>query len=446
MKLFGTDGIRALVNEEIMSPEMGVKMGIALVLYCQKRNAPLKIVIGRDTRESGVMLEEAIICGIISMGGTAVLAGIIPTPGVAYLVGEEKAGAGIVISASHNSFEYNGLKPFNADGTKLTNEQESELQKYILEESTKKIGEDFVLGQKTILTEAKEKYANFLLSKVSNLELGNLKIVLDCANGATYEIAPVVFDKKAEVSEVLFAAPNGKNINSNCGSQHIETLRKKVIEKKADLGLAFDGDGDRLIVVDEKGNALNGDRIIYLIAKMMQEKGELRSNAVVTTVMSNIGFISSLKKQGIGHFAVGVGDRQVSQEMKKREIVLGGEESGHIIMSNFQPTGDGMASGLMLISAINYFKKNLSELVREIVLFPKILVNVVVKSKPELKSISEIMEIIKKIENILGENGRVLVRYSGTENLCRVMIEGRDKEEIKNYADQIVKVINKHLG
>lgn len=446
MKLFGTDGIRALVNEEIMSPEMGVKMGISLVLYCQKRNAPLKIVIGRDTRESGVMLEEAIICGIISMGGEAILAGIIPTPGVAYLVGEEKAGAGIVISASHNSFEYNGLKPFNADGTKLTDEQELELQKYILEGSAKKIGTDFVLGQKTILTDAKEKYANFLLSKVSNLELGNLKIVLDCANGATYEIAPKVFEKKSEVMEVLFANPNGKNINSNCGSQHIETLRKKVVEKKADFGLAFDGDGDRLIAVDEKGNVLNGDQIIYLIAKMMHEKGELKNEAVVTTVMSNIGFISSLKKIGIEHFAVGVGDRQVSQEMKKREAVLGGEESGHIIMSNFQPTGDGMASGLMLISAINYFKKNLSELVREITLFPKTLVNAPVKKKPELETIPEVMEIIKKIENKLGENGRVLVRYSGTENLCRVMVEGRDKEEIKNYTDQIVEVINKNLN
>ncbi|MDO9230911.1 MAG: phosphoglucosamine mutase [bacterium] len=446
MKLFGTDGIRALVNEEIMSPEMGVKMGIALVLYCQKRNAPLKIVIGRDTRESGVMLEEAIICGIISMGGTAVLAGIIPTPGVAYSVGEEKAGAGIVISASHNSFEYNGLKPFNDDGTKLTDEEESELQKYILERSAKKTGTNFVLGQKIILTDAKEKYANFLLSKVSNLELGNLKIVLDCANGATYEIASKVFGKKAEVTEVLFASPNGKNINSNCGSQHIETLRKKVIEKKADLGLAFDGDGDRLIVIDEKGNALNGDQIIYLIAKMMQKKGELKNEAVVTTVMSNIGFISSLKKIGIKHFVAGVGDRQVSQEMKKREIILGGEESGHIIMSNFQPTGDGIASGLMLISAINYFNEKLSKLTQEIVLFPKILVNVLVKNKPELETVPEIMEIIRKIENILGENGRVLVRYSGTENLCRVMIEGRNKEEIKNYADQIVRVINNLLN
>ncbi|MFZ2975574.1 MAG: phosphoglucosamine mutase [Candidatus Moraniibacteriota bacterium] len=446
MKLFGTDGIRALVNEEMMSPEMGVKMGIALVSYCQKRNAPLKIVIGRDTRESGVMLEEAIVCGIISMGGTAVLAGIIPTPGVAYLVGEQKAGAGIVISASHNSFEYNGLKPFNADGTKLNDEQELELQKYILEGVTKKTGKDFVLGQKTVLPDAKEKYTNFLLNKVSNLELVSLKIVLDCANGATFETAPMVFEKKASEVEIFFASPNGKNINSDCGSQHVEALKKKVLEKKADLGLAFDGDGDRLIVVDEKGNVLNGDQIIYIIAKMMHEKGELKNEAVVTTVMSNIGFISSLKKIGIKHFVVGVGDRQVSQEMKKREIVLGGEESGHIIMSNFQPTGDGMASGLMLISAINYFKKNLSELVREITLFPKILVNVSVKKKPELETIPEIMEIIKKIENILGENGRVLVRYSGTESLCRVMIEGRDKEEIKNYADQIVEIINNYLG
>lgn len=446
MKLFGTDGIRALINTETMGPEMGVKMGVALVLYCQKKEAPLKIIIGRDTRESGPMLEDAIISGIISMGGTAVSAGVIPTPGLAYLIGAEKAGAGIMISASHNSFEYNGLKPFNSDGTKLTNEEEEELQKYILEGGAKKIGADFVLGQKIILAEAKEKYADFLLSKFSALEAGDLKIVLDCANGATAEVAPKVFAQKVSVAATLFFSPDGKNINANCGSQHVETLQKKVLEMKADVGLAFDGDGDRLIAVSQNGQVLSGDQIIYLIAKMMHEKNELKNNAVVTTVMSNLGFVSSLRKLGISHFATGVGDRSVFFEMQKQAIVLGGEESGHIILSNFQPTGDGIAAGLQLISALKYFGKSLSELISEVTLFPKLLINVMVQKKPELETVPEIMQAIKSVEDKLGTEGRVLVRYSGTENLCRVMVEGRNEKEITVYADEIAKVVAEKLN
>ena len=446
MKLFGTDGIRALVNEEIMSPEMGVKIGQALVLYCQKNNVPAKIVLGRDTRESGSMLEGAVVSGIISMGGEALLAGIIPTPGLAFLVSDQNAGAGLMISASHNSFEHNGFKPFNSDGTKLSDEQEAELQKYILEEKTKKVGSEFIIGKKNILIGAKEKYVDFLLKKKSNQEDNIPKIILDCANGATYEVAPLVFKNLAKDLEIIFNMPDGKNINASCGSQYTEELRKKVLDKKADLGMAFDGDGDRIIIVDETGQVLTGDQIIYIIAKMLHDKGELKNNAVVTTVMSNKGFVKNLKELGINHFATGVGDRQVFFEMIKQESVLGGEESGHIIMPFFQPTGDGIASGMMLVSAINYFGKKLSELAREVKLFPKILVNVSVKNKPELSNVPEVTEVIEKVEKELGDNGRVLVRYSGTENLCRVMVEGDNQEKITNYANEIAQIISNNLN
>lgn len=447
MKLFGTDGIRALVNEENMSPEMGVKFGMALAAFCQKRKWPAKIVIGRDTRESGEMLEEAIISGVMAMGGEAIVAGVIPTPGLAYLVSEQKAGAGIVISASHNPSSYNGLKPIKGDGTKLTDEEEREMEEYILKGVPKKTGQDYVSGKKEVLAGAGKIYADFLLSKIfHDIKKSKMKLVIDCANGATFEIAPEIFRKIDEQVETLFVDPDGKNINDQCGSQHTQALREKVLAHGADMGLAFDGDGDRVIVVDEKGNVLTGDHIIYIIAKMMHEKKELKNDAVVTTIMSNLGFVSSLQKLGISHFSTGVGDRQVFFEMQKQGIVLGGEEAGHIIISTIHPAGDGMAAGLMLIAALDYFQKPLSELAGEVMLYPKILINTEVKSKPDFSTIPEIMEAIKKAENKLGEEGRVVVRYSGTENLARVMIEGKDEAEIKDLAGQIIKIIHDRLN
>ena len=312
-------GFEGLVNEENMSPELALKMGKALVFFCDKRNLPNKILIARDTRESGQMLEDAMAAGTISMGSDAVLAGVIPTPGLAWLVQEEQAGAGIMISASHNDYEYNGLKPFKNDGTKFTDVEELEMEKYIRDEKfERKVGKDFAPGKKIILKDAKEKYVNFFLENLpKETEKGSIKLILDCANGAECDIAPAVFGKIAKEISCIFAEPDGKNINEDCGSQHIENLKKEVVRKRADLGLAFDGDGDRLIAIDEKGNALTGDQIIYVIAKMLKEKGKLDNDLVVTTVMSNLGFVVSLKKLGIRHFATAVGDRQVFFEMKK---------------------------------------------------------------------------------------------------------------------------------
>lgn len=448
MKLFGTDGIRGLAGEENMNSEMGIKMGEALVIFCQKRNLPLKIVVAKDTRESCPMLEEAVLEGVISMGGDAILAGVIPTPALSYLVREQKAGAGLVISASHNSFDYNGFKPFRGDGGKLTDEEEAEIEKYILEGALlEKKEKNFIPGKEIVLPDAKERYTNFILGKfLSGFQASSLKLVLDCANGATYEVAPAVFEKVVKELNLLYTSPDGKNINDNCGSQHTESLKKEVVAKKADLGLAFDGDGDRVIAIDEKGNALTGDQVIYIIAKMLKEKGKLENDLVVTTVMSNLGFVNDLKKLGIDHVAAAVGDRQVFFEMKKKSAVLGGEESGHIIFSDFHPAGNGIVGGLMLVAAMDYFGKPLSELAGEVTLFPKLLVNVEVKNKPDLETIPEIQDIIKEVENKLGGEGRVFVRYSGTENLCRVMVEGRDEREIREYANQIAKIIEDNLS
>jgi phosphoglucosamine mutase len=448
MKLFGTDGIRGLTNSENMNPELALRMGQALVLYCKKRSLPLKIIIARDTRDSGQMLEDALIAGIISMGADAVLARVLPTPGLAFLVREEKAGAGIVISASHNDNSYNGLKPFKEDGTKLSDEEETEIEKYIQDKKIeRKTGKDFKPGEKIILTDAKEKYIDFFLAKLpAEAKRANFKLVLDCAHGSTYEIAPAVFEKIVKEIDCLFSKPDGKNINDNCGSQYVESIQKEVVGKGADLGLAFDGDGDRLIAIDEKGNGLTGDQIIYIIAKMLKEKGELNNDFVITTVMSNLGFVASLKKLGIQHIATSVGDRQVFFEMGKRGAVLGGEESGHIIYTGFHAAGDGIVGGIMLLAAMNYFGRPLSDLAAELTLFPKILVNIEVTDKPEIGTVPEISSVIKEIENKLGGEGRVLVRYSGTENLCRVMVEGRDEKEIKKYAQDIADNVKKYLG
>ncbi len=455
MKLFGTDGIRDAFGGEKINPEMAAAFGKAVVSFCRKRNWPARVVVGRDPRESGPILEEAVVSGISSVGGEAVTVGVLPTPAIAYLVSEQRAGAGIVISASHNLFKDNGLKPFKQGGTKLSREEEKEIEGYILNEDTpERKNSNFSEGKKIILPDAKEKYAIFLLNKakiwgIPRLSVGegkSLALVLDCANGATSEVASDIFGKVVNEISSLHASPDGKNINDDCGSQHTGSLQREVVAEKADLGLAFDGDGDRVIAVDEKGNALTGDQMMYVIAKFLKEKGRLKKDLVVTTVMSNLGFVGALKKLGIGHIATAIGDRQVFFEMKKKGAVLGGEESGHIIYSDFFPTGDGIAGGLLLFSAMSYFKKPLSELAGEIALFPKLLVNIEVENKPELDTIPEIRDIIEEVEGKLSSEGRVLVRYSGTENLCRVMVEGRDEGEIKKYAEKIAGVVRNKLG
>ena len=450
-KLFGTDGIRGLVNDKNINSEMAFKIGKVLAGYCQKISKNPKIIIARDTRESGPMLEMALSAGIRANGGEVIFAGIIPTPGLAFLVREEKADAGVVISASHNDYAYNGFKIFKNNGTKLNDSEEAELENIILKETTEiNLAKDSSYQSEKLFYREENlinKYVAFLLSSLPpELNFNGVKIVLDCSHGSTYEIAPRIFKQLGAEVDPIFIQPDGKNINANCGSQHTETLQIAVKNNQADVGLAFDGDGDRLIAVAENGGALTGEHLLYIYSQLFLANGWLKNNLVVSTVMSNIGFLNALRAMGATHRVADVGDRAVFFEMGKSGAVLGGEESGHIVFSKFHTTGDGILSALMLVWAMKHYNKPLSELSAQFALAPKLLLNVEVKEKLDLFSIPEISQVIKEVEDCLGSEGRVLVRYSGTEPLCRVMIEGKDENAISRLADKIGRAIKNNLS
>ncbi len=446
--LFGTDGIRGIANKDPMTPELGLKLGRAIVGRCENLSLSHDILIGRDTRISGEMLENALVSGILSAGGQALRAGIVPTPAVAYLNRKYGAGSGIVISASHNPYEHNGFKVFDHNGCKLREQDELELEDLILSDGPSPDGNILLEpGTSRGIPNAIGEYADFLLSSIDLTEgLKNIKVVLDCANGATFKVAPMVFERLGVQFKALFTEPDGKNINVNCGSQHTQTLAKTVVESGADVGLAFDGDGDRLIAVDEKGVAITGDQLLTIFSKMLKETGRLKANHVVSTVMSNIGLRIALESMEISHFEAQVGDRNVFQEMKRVGAVLGGEESGHIIFMDHHSTGDGLLSALQLLLAMNHFEKPLSELARFMTVFPQILVNIPVAKKPPLDTVPGIMEAIENAQQELKSKGRVLVRYSGTESLCRIMVEGEDPDQINSLANEIAQVVKKELS
>ena len=433
-----------------MTPEIGVRTGRALVFYLREQmkvDHP-KIVIGRDTRISGPMLASAVMAGICSMGGDAIDAGIIPTPGVSYLTRSEGAHAGIVISASHNPFQDNGIKLFKGDGYKLSNAEEAELEDLILDDERQLSAESIQnTGQIQVLNKSAERYTRFLQKtfKLSS-ECKMIKLVLDCSNGATSGIAPVLFESLGFSVKALFNQPNGKNINAMCGSQHPEKMAEAVLEDQADLGLAFDGDGDRLIAVDEKGHILSGDQIIAICALYLNKHKQLRNKTVVSTVMSNIGLGVALQRVGITHVMSDVGDRYVMEEMLTNRAVIGGEDSGHIIFLDHHTTGDGMLAALQLIQVMLDAGKPLSKIANVMTVFPQMLLNVDVASKPDLTTIPEIQEIIQSVENELSSKGRVLVRYSGTQRMCRVMVEAPTYDLAQTYCEQIAGVIAEKLG
>jgi len=446
-KIFGTDGIRGLAGSEEMNEELAFRLGKALVQYCRINKIKSEIIIGRDTRISGQYLQKAVLKGITEAGDRIILAGVMPTPAIAYLAKAENAGLGLVISASHNPYEHNGFKIFKNDGTKLTDAEEQEIEKLIAGEVEAEAEFSSAPSESEILlNDYNNKYTEFLRNISEGENFKGMKIVLDCANGATYKVSPDIFKKLGVEVTTIFDSPDGQNINQDCGSEHTENLQKAVLKNRADIGLAFDGDGDRLIAISEKGERLTGDHLLYICAKMLKEKDKLKNNIVVSTVMSNIGFINGLRNLGRKHFQTDVGDRQVYGVLVNEGAVLGGEESGHIIFLDRHTTGDGILSGLMLLSAMEYFNQPLSELTREIFLMPKILINVKVKNKPDLSAIPEIYKIIKDTEKYLGEAGRLLIRYSGTEPLCRIMIEGKDQEDIKQLAEKIGEVIKNTLN
>jgi len=447
-KLFGTDGIRGIFSEEPVTPEMGCKVGRAVVRYFGRKGTQPRIVVGRDTRLSGKLLQDAIVSGILSLKAEPLLAGELPTPGIAYVTRDLGAEAGIMISASHNPYAYNGFKIFSHEGDKLGDEAESQIEDLIFSDTVPSTleGKRALAGEQE-MDGAGERYLSFLQNTLrKGYSFENMKIVLDCANGATYRVAPILFERIGTEVESLFVAPDGKNINQECGSQHPERLRERVLETSAHLGLAFDGDGDRMIAVDEKGNVLTGDQVLLICAKMLKDQGELKNNLVVSTVMSNMGFRVALKKIGIGHITSKVGDRYVLEKMRKSGALLGGEESGHIIFLQHHTTGDGLLSALQLLSAMKISGQPLSQLSTLMTVFPQVLINVPVNKKPEMSSVSELVLVQQDVETQLGERGRVLLRYSGTEPVCRIMVEGERQEEIEEYARQIADVVKEQLN
>jgi phosphoglucosamine mutase len=447
-KLFGTDGIRGEANRHPMDAGIAFSVGQAIAYLLKKPNHRTRIIIGKDTRISGYMLESALESGITSMGGCPYLVGVLPTPGIAFITQSMRADAGIVISASHNPYQDNGIKVFSGNGFKLSDEEEEKIEQLILANKLPGMVPPVrEMGQAYRLEDVHGRYIVFLKNTFPrNLMMEGMKIVIDTANGATYKIAPDTFFELGANVEVIHHAPNGLNINDHCGSLYTQDLRKRVVESRADIGLAFDGDGDRLIAVDEKGQEISGDQVLLICARNLKEKGELKNDLLVSTVMSNLGLKVACKKHGIKHHVSKVGDRYVLEDMVRLGAIMGGEDAGHMIFLEHHTTGDGIVTAIQLIAAMVETGKPLSELSKIMEIFPQKLINVDVKSKPDISLLPRVMEAIKQVESELGDNGRVLVRYSGTQNMCRVMIEGPTQEVTEKYCQQIAEVIKNTIG
>ena len=447
-KLFGTDGVRGEANRYPMNAEIAFAIGQAVVYTLKKEHARPRIVIGKDTRISGYMLEGSLESGITSMGGNPYLLGVLPTPGIAFVAQSMRADAGIVISASHNPYQDNGIKIFSGSGFKLSDEQEAAIENLMLSNTLHNLVPPVKdMGQAFRLEDVHGRYIVFLKNTFPrDLSIEGMKIVLDTANGATYKVAPDTFWELGADVEVIHKAPNGININDKCGSQNTQDLKKKVVDNGAAVGLAFDGDGDRLIAVDEKGQEITGDQILLICAMILKEQGKLKNNLLISTVMSNLGLRVACKKYGFRNHASKVGDRYVLEDMLQLGSVIGGEESGHMIFLDHHTTGDGIISALQLVAAMVRTGKPLSELAKMMDIYPQKLINVDVKSKPDISTVPQVIEVINRIEKELGEEGRVLVRYSGTQNMCRVMVEGPSDSVTGKYCEEIADVIKSLLG
>ena len=443
MNLFGTDGVRGEANT-VITAELAYQLGRAAAYVLKRDGLPDKenaIVIGKDSRISGDMLEAGLIAGICSTGVNVYQVGMVPTPGVAVLTRMLNCMAGVVISASHNPYGDNGIKFFSPLGRKLNDNTEAMIEKVIadgLKEVPHPTGSE--LGRVIAYPEGQERYRQFIQSKVDG-DFSGIRVVVDCANGASSKIAPnLLRSLGADVVPIAFE-PDGININEHCGSTHLESLQKAVVKEQADLGVAYDGDADRLQAVDAEGNAVNGDQLLFLFATWLQEKGLLAENTVVGTVMTNMGLKIALEKYGIKTMATKVGDRYVIEGMENSGAVLGGEQSGHIIFSLDNTTGDGMLSSVKLLQIMKERKQPLAELIREMKMYPQELVNVKVKTKEGWEEKADIQKAIQAGEEELKDTGRILVRASGTENLLRVMVEGQDYEQCKRIAHEIADVV-----
>ena len=446
MKLFGTDGIRGKANQKPMTGEIAFEVGRAAAYVLKKKHGRNSILIGKDTRLSGYMLESALTSGICSMGVNVELVGPLPTPGIAFVTRSLRVDAGVVISASHNPYDDNGIKFFSADGFKLPDSTEAQIERSMFSKTLEKIRpEGAGIGKAHRIDDASGRYIEYVKSTFpKGMTMEGLKIVVDCSNGSAYKITPAVLSELGAKVIAINDRPDGININKNCGATHTEMLQMAVLEYGADIGIAHDGDADRTLLCDEKGEIIDGDKIMAICALDMKKEGVLKGKTVVATVMSNIGFELFLKKSGITVVRTKVGDRYVVEEMVKRGCNLGGEQSGHIIFLDHNTTGDGPITALQVLSVMCRTEKSLSELASFIPIYPQVLVNVPVKKVKDIKDFKEITSFIKKAEHKLSK-GRILVRPSGTEPKIRVMIEGNDMDQITTMADDIAGVIKKHI-
>lgn len=445
-KLFGTDGIRGKAGEYPLDRETVFKIGAAFAdVFAGRLGRPAKFVSGRDTRESGPEIETAFFAGARSHGAMGESAGVITTPGVAFLTREFEFDAGIVISASHNPFQDNGIKVFLPSGQKLDEDAERQIEKPVNLANDVIPATDFVPSISRE-TEFKNAYLNNLQNWFNGLDLSGLKVVADCANGAASSFAPELVRSFGADVLVINKEPNGRNINENCGSLHLEHLQAAVLEAQADFGVAFDGDADRSLFVDEKENIVDGDATLWILSNHLQKEGKLASGKVVATVMSNMGLEMALRNEGLELLRAPVGDKYVLEELLSSGAEIGGEQSGHIILPKTSLVGDGMMTALFVLDALIHSGKTFSDLHSGFVKFPQVLVNVHVKEKREFEDVPAIAEAVGNVRRDLGSDGRLLLRYSGTENLARVMIEGKDQNEIERLANSLAEVIRQQLG
>lgn len=447
-KYFGTDGVRGIANKEL-TPELAFKLGryggYVLSQHEDSSRKP-RVLVGRDTRISGEMLEQALIAGLLSVGIEVFQLGVISTPGVAYLTRLQKASAGVMISASHNPAEDNGIKFFGADGFKLVDDQEAEIEALLdAEEDTLPRPSAEGLGSLDEFPEGLLKYSQFLVQSIPG-DLADMTVCLDAANGATATAVNRVFADLETDFYTMGTSPNGLNINDGVGSTHPEALAEMVVEKGADAGLAFDGDGDRIIAVDELGRIIDGDKIMYICAKYLAEKKRLKKDTIVTTVMSNLGFHKAVEEIGLKDVVTQVGDRYVVEEMRKNDYNFGGEQSGHMIFLDYNTTGDGMLSGIQLLNVMKQTGKKLSELTDEVTIYPQKLVNIRVTDKNGAMEVPAIKAVVEQAEAEMNGEGRILVRPSGTEPLLRVMAEAPTQEKVDYYVDKIAEVVRAEIG
>ncbi len=446
--MFGTDGVRGVANVGPLAVENVLKLGRAAAHVFKEGNKRTRIVIGKDTRISGYMIENALAAGICSMGCDVLLVGPLPTPGIAFITSSMRADAGVVISASHNPFEDNGIKFFCSQGFKLPDEVERKIEELVFSskiDNLRSTGGE--VGKAARIDDARGRYIVFIKHSFPNdLTLKGLKIVVDCAHGAAYKVAPEVLSELGAEVVTVGANPNGTNINDGVGSLHPEVVAAAVVEHQADLGLALDGDADRVIFVDEFGEVVDGDKIMAICGRRMLTEKRLARETLVATVMSNMGLEVSLRQMGGKVVRTSVGDRYVVEEMRRGGYNFGGEQSGHMIFLDHNTTGDGMISALQLLAIVQREQKSLAELAKVMVPLPQVLVNVRVREKREVAAVAEISRAVRMAEEKLGADGRILVRYSGTEPVLRVMLEGDNKQEITTMADEIAEVIRRTLG